>query len=184
MSEATKFCQFCGATIAMEAFICTACGRQVEQLGAQAQPQIVVENTNTNVNGGIGGAGGAAQSLDNEKLMAVLSYLGFLWLVPFLTKAHESSAFVKFHLNEGLKVLVCWLGYGVARFLLGLVKITTTEEVWGIPVEVKTRPWFITLVITLLSIAVSALAIVGVINALTGKEKKLPLLDKLPVWIQ
>ncbi len=46
----TKFCKFCGARIPMEAVICTACGRQVEELrGMQQQPaQVVINNANNN----------------------------------------------------------------------------------------------------------------------------------------
>ncbi len=46
----TKFCKFCGGQIPMEAVICTACGRQVEQLqgGNLQQPsQIVINNSNS-----------------------------------------------------------------------------------------------------------------------------------------
>ncbi len=50
----TKFCKFCGAKIAEEAVLCTACGRQVEELhGAnsnQPAPSIVINNANTNSN--------------------------------------------------------------------------------------------------------------------------------------
>lgn len=48
----TKFCKFCGSLIAEDAIICTACGRQVEELktAPSAQPQIVINNDNKNVN--------------------------------------------------------------------------------------------------------------------------------------
>lgn len=53
----TKFCKFCGAKIAADAVICTSCGRQVEEIGAQqaqAQtPNIVITNTNTNMNSNV-----------------------------------------------------------------------------------------------------------------------------------
>ncbi|MCM1131944.1 MAG: TM2 domain-containing protein [Ruminococcus flavefaciens] len=62
----TKFCKHCGAKIPVDAVICTACGRQVENLvnQNQPQPQIVINNSsqsvsnasavnkNTNINGG------------------------------------------------------------------------------------------------------------------------------------
>ena len=57
----TKFCKHCGAKIPEDAVICTACGRQVEEMkgAAAAQPSIVINNantnTNTNINGGMGG---------------------------------------------------------------------------------------------------------------------------------
>ena len=50
---ATKFCKFCGGIIPMEAVVCTNCGRQVEQLQGynQPAPQVIVNNSNMNMNG-------------------------------------------------------------------------------------------------------------------------------------
>lgn len=45
-NQNTKFCKFCGATIPMDAVVCTSCGRQVEQMNNQ-QPNIVINNTAT-----------------------------------------------------------------------------------------------------------------------------------------
>lgn len=53
-----KFCKFCAAQIPVDAVLCTSCGRQVEQLqGANPsqQPQIVINNANSNVNTAVGG---------------------------------------------------------------------------------------------------------------------------------
>lgn len=44
----TKFCKFCGEKIPVQAVICPHCGGQVEEL--KAQPNIVINNTNTNTN--------------------------------------------------------------------------------------------------------------------------------------
>ena len=58
----TKLCKHCGAKIAEDAVLCTACGRQVEEIKqTQAQPSIVInnDNINTNTNTVVGGAGRA-----------------------------------------------------------------------------------------------------------------------------
>ncbi len=58
----TKFCKHCGAKIAEDAVLCTACGRQVEEIKqTQAQPSIVInnDNINTNTNTVVGGVGRA-----------------------------------------------------------------------------------------------------------------------------
>ncbi|MBQ7377557.1 MAG: TM2 domain-containing protein [Clostridia bacterium] len=48
---ATKFCSECGERINAKAVICPKCGCQVGQVaGAQAQPQIVINNANQNSN--------------------------------------------------------------------------------------------------------------------------------------
>lgn len=45
----TKFCQHCGKVIDKECVVCPYCGKQVEAL-KQEQPNIVINNTNTNAN--------------------------------------------------------------------------------------------------------------------------------------
>ena len=53
-SVKTKFCKHCGVTIPEDAIICTACGRQVEDLKSNAaQPNIVINNDNHTVNSNI-----------------------------------------------------------------------------------------------------------------------------------
>lgn len=75
-----KFCKHCGAKIPEDAVICTACGRQVEEIKSNAeQPNIVINNTNTNantnVNKNMNGYGGRAK---NKWVALVLCiFLGF-----------------------------------------------------------------------------------------------------------
>ena len=53
-NDKTKFCNHCGAKIPEDAVICTTCGRQVEIIKEQAaQPNIVINNSNSNVNSNI-----------------------------------------------------------------------------------------------------------------------------------
>lgn len=51
----TKYCKHCGSLIPEDAVLCTACGRQVEELKysqqpSAAQPNIYINNQNTNQN--------------------------------------------------------------------------------------------------------------------------------------
>ena len=46
----TKFCKHCGSKIAQAAVICPHCGCQVEEMKKAEQPNIVINNTNTNTN--------------------------------------------------------------------------------------------------------------------------------------
>lgn len=55
-AEKTKFCKHCSAKIPEDAVICTACGRQVEEMASgAAQPNIVINNSNMNMNQNIAG---------------------------------------------------------------------------------------------------------------------------------
>lgn len=48
--EKTKFCKHCGGKIPEAAVICTLCGCQVEEMKHTEQPNIVINNSNSNVN--------------------------------------------------------------------------------------------------------------------------------------
>lgn len=77
--QKTKFCKHCGAKIPEDAVICTACGRQVEEIKSNAeQPNIVINNTNTNanINKNMNGYGGRAKN--KWVALALCIFLGFL----------------------------------------------------------------------------------------------------------
>lgn len=44
--------------------------------------------------------------VEKNKVNAVLCYLGILIIVPFLNEEAKKSPFVKFHLNQGLVLLI------------------------------------------------------------------------------
>lgn len=74
----TKFCKHCGAKIPEDAVICTACGRQVEAMASAAQPNIVINNTNTNSNVNTNVNGGRMGRPRNKWVALLLCiFLGF-----------------------------------------------------------------------------------------------------------
>ncbi len=80
----TKFCKHCGSKIPDDAVICTACGRQVEEIKSNnAQPNIVINNenssVNTNVNKNTNTVGGYGYGRAKNKWVALLlcTFLGF-----------------------------------------------------------------------------------------------------------
>lgn len=49
----TKFCEFCGNKVAVDAVVCTKCGKQIEELKTESNkstPQVIINNTNNNSN--------------------------------------------------------------------------------------------------------------------------------------
>ena len=90
------------------------------------------------------------RDIADNKVMAILCYIGILWLIPFLTT--KESPFVKFHLNQGLTLLI-----------LALI----VAAVSWIPVV----GW-------LCSVVVFALAIIGIVNVANGKAQELPVIGK------
>ena len=81
MEEKTKFCKHCGEKIPEDAVICTKCGRQVEELKkSNNQQQIVINNTNSNVNSNRNFNGAFGEKPKNKwvaiVLLILLGYFG------------------------------------------------------------------------------------------------------------
>ncbi len=92
----------------------------------------------------------------NNKLMAVLCYLGILWLVPLLTD-HKNDPFVKFHINQGIILTIFW----VAIWIIGYI------------------PYIGGIISWIGGIAVFIFAIIGIINSVNMEEKPLPVIGTL-----
>ncbi len=92
----------------------------------------------------------AVASGDNKTLMAVLAYIGPLVIIPFLTS--KDDAFVKFHIKQGLVLLVIEIALMVIGNML----------------------WFLYPLIGIINIALFVLSILGIVNAIQGKEKEVP----------
>jgi len=99
-----------------------------------------------------------AKEIEKGKLCAVLSYIliGIIWY--FVDKEQKKNAYVRFHVQQALTLLI----------LSVIVNVTGTI----IPI----LGWFIILPIG--GLIVFIFWIIGVINALSGKEKELPLIGK------
>ena len=92
----------------------------------------------------------------NNTLMAVFAYLGILIIIPFVTDA-KNDPFVKFHLKQGLVLVIL----EVVIVIVGSLPVLS---------------WVLAPLLTLASIILS---IVGIINAVTGKQNKLPLVGSI-----
>ena len=83
--EPTKFCKHCGEKIAIDAVLCTSCGRQVEELKQEApaaQPQIIINNENTssnvNTNTNVNNAGANGRERNKWVAVALCFFLGYV----------------------------------------------------------------------------------------------------------
>lgn len=90
----------------------------------------------------------------NNKGLAVLSYFNLLVLIPIF--AGKNSAFARFHANQGLILLILEALIGLVDKILGWTGI-------------------VALVCGILYLCVGILAIIGIVNAVQGKAKELPI---------
>lgn len=95
------------------------------------------------------------QDVKDNKVMAALSYLGILVLVPLLAK--KDSPYCQFHAKQGLVLFLSWI-------VIGIVSV--------IPI----LGWIVGI---LGSILLFVLFIIGIVNALGGKAKELPIIGQL-----
>lgn len=98
---------------------------------------------------------GSTPGVGNNTVMAILSYLGILVLVPLLTGA-KSDPFVKFHIGQGLTLLITF----IVSFIVGIIPILG---------------WILS---PLLMLFCFVLVILGIINAVSGAQKELPIIGK------
>lgn len=103
--------------------------------------------------------------IEGNKLMAVLSYLGILVLIPIL--AAKDSPFAKFHATQGLNLLIVSVAWsivsGIIGAILGVIGVTFLSVLWSI------ITWLVSIVIFLTMV-------IGIINAAQGKAKELPII--------
>lgn len=74
---ATKFCQHCGEPIDVECVICPKCGKQVGEI-KQGQPQVVINNANSNVNTNANAMAGLPRAKNKWVAFLLCLFLGGL----------------------------------------------------------------------------------------------------------
>jgi len=111
-------------------------------------------DTSNNAENKQSGSGKLGAPGEKNTLMGILSYIGPLVIVSYLSA--KDDPFVKFHIKQGLVLLVI----EVAAWVIGMMV------------------WPLMLLLNLVNIAAFVLSIVGIINVVKGLEKELPLVGK------
>lgn len=102
------------------------------------------------------------EDISKNKVMAIIAYLGILVIVPIL--AAKDSKFARFHANQGLILFIASVGYSIIYSILG-----------------SFLPTFLMMIISLCSLGLLVLAIIGIINAANGQAKELPLIGNFTI---
>ena len=93
--------------------------------------------------------------IEENKWIACLSYLGILFLIPLLAK--KDSPYSQFHAKQGIVLFLGWIAASVINVIPILGQI----------------------IFVIASLFFLVLFFIGVINALSGKAKELPLIGQL-----
>jgi uncharacterized membrane protein len=113
-----------------------------------------------------------AADVEKNKAMAVLAYLGILVLVPIL--AAKDSPFAKYHANQGL---VLTIGAVALFFAVGILSFI----VGAIPGVNVIAGCFGCVLFPTAGIGYLVLVIMGIVNAVNGRMKPLPLFPPMTV---
>ena len=165
------FCGNCGTKIDDNAKFCPGCGQAVEapateQIKTEATEQPKAEQAQGQQNdlsakiANLNNTKDTTEQFDKDdieknKAMGLLAYI--LFFIPLL--AAKDSPFARYHANQGLVLFLC-----------GLI----SSVLWIIPI----LGWIIA---PILSIVITILAVIGIINALNGKAKELPIIGKFKI---
>ena len=107
------------------------------------------------------------KDIEENKVFAFFSYLGFLFIIPLIAK--PDSRFCKFHVNQG--IILCIVEAIVGAICAALEFATVTASLVTV----------IELITTALDLLTTGLAIYGIYNALTGRAKELPVIGKFRI---
>ncbi len=187
------FCKNCGNQISDDAMFCDKCGTSVNDNGASTQQ-------NEQQYGGPQQYSGAQQYSDPQqngyaqqpvqpeilsddadvqknKGIAWLSYLSLLFLIPLFAAKH--SEYTRFHVRQGATLCAASLAYAIVQAVLMAIlnSIFRPELTWF---GYRQHPFvsLVGVILGLASIFFLVLAIIGIVNAATGKRAELPVIGK------
>lgn len=166
------YCTKCGAVMDEDMKFCPECGAPVSASSQEKEPWEDEEKDLGTKLSEINDTPDTTDEFDendirNNKVMAVLSYIGPLVLVPLF--AARESKFARFHANQGFVLAVCYIAWEVIRKIVVEV-ITAVSPTLGTLTGT---------VCNIVNILLFVLMIVGIVNVVKGKAKELPVIGKI-----
>ena len=182
-----SFCNNCGKQLSDEDKFCPSCGKPVEPVTGGNAP---TDGEQAGTNGATPDFSCSSTSFEDftnaadktdefdaadirdNKVYAILSYIGILVLVPLI--AAPNSKFARFHANQGLVLLIGEIAFNIVRtVLLSVLKISLRFSILSVLYSV------ISIVTGILNLIFAVFAIIGIIYAAQGRAKELPIVSKI-----
>lgn len=159
-----SYCKKCGAEIQDGVKFCPSCGTATDEATGETSGKSFADSVANLNNTADTTAEFDAKDIEDNKVMALLSYIGPLFLVPML--AASNSKFARYHANQGLVLFLAELILSAVSWVLNFIPISFVWWLFG---------------------SVSGLAsliylILGIYNAVSGKAKELPLIGHIRLY--
>ncbi len=170
MDEGVKFCPSCGAAVAAAAQ--PEQPKQPEPAAPQVQP---TQTAQTDFSAQLQNLNNTADTtaefdpadIGQNKLMAILSYLSWLVVIPLL--AAKASKFARFHTNQGLTLFLAEIVWWIASAIVTKIGYAIAWQLGSL----------LSTVLSVGNLVFFVLAILGIVNAANGRAKELPVIGKI-----
>lgn len=165
------YCKNCGNQIDDNAAFCDKCGTQVNAQTEQTAEQPVTVQVES--------VGGDAD-VQNNKSLAWLSYLGILLLIPLF--ARKTSEFCKYHVKQGAVLFCTNIAYMiVTRIILAIIGAVFPGTDYYLFIAPSAVYTVFSTIFSLAGIFFLVVSIIGIVNAVKGEKKELPLLGQIKI---
>ncbi|MEG2429212.1 MAG: DUF4870 domain-containing protein [Oscillospiraceae bacterium] len=101
--------------------------------------------------------------INDNKGLCILSYFGFLFLIPMLVNG-QKSPFTRFHVNQGMVLFLLYIAMGIVTAILRFIPI-----LGGL---ISGLAW----------VGLLVLSIMGIVNAAQGTAKRLPIIGEINLY--
>ncbi|WP_148509883.1 DUF4870 domain-containing protein [Hungatella hathewayi] len=159
------FCGKCGTKFEDGTKFCPACGAPAFSDIQQAPQQTAPTYTPPVVPGAPGQAD--IKDAQDNKAMAVLAYI--IFLIPLF--AAKESKFARYHTNQGLVLFIATVALSIVYSILTTILYAIS---WRLGLAVGGILWLVFFLPTIL-------AVIGIINAVNGRMKPLPILGGIQI---
>lgn len=115
------------------------------------------------------------EQINEGKSLAWLAYLGILFLIPLL--AHKDNPFSKYHARQGMVLFFLEVALGIVWGILGAIAVAIALATYSVGVGLCGG--LVLALMCILWLLVAVVAIIGIVQAATGKFWRMPLLGNL-----
>jgi uncharacterized Zn finger protein (UPF0148 family) len=179
------FCSKCGAELKAKVKFCPECGNETEVAKKKTKEEEISKAVKKNIEKVLDTEDTTEEytkkDVENNMGLAIISYLGILAFIPYFLG--KNSKFAQYHAKQGMNLLILEAAYVIVYNLLCLIKVAKriTYYYGYAYASIRVTPWWIIAPMTIVGIAIGALAVIGIVYVCQGKAKELPVIGKLKI---